>query len=61
MKQLSRDEMKNLNGGFYGSVLTGTQLVNGQCRCDYHVTWSNGAYADLCGVNCGMSNCQALQ
>jgi hypothetical protein len=64
MKKLQRDEMRNLQGGDFapppmiiGSVLTGTRLNAGQCFCDHHVTWSNGAYADICDQPCSMFNC----
>lgn len=64
MQKIKREELRHFIGGvlapppmIVGSVLTGTRLYNGQCYCDHHVTWSNGAYADICDRPCSMFNC----
>jgi hypothetical protein len=64
MKKLERSQLKVLMGGvaapppmIISSDVTGTRLYNGQCYCDQHVIWSNGTYANICDVKCGMFWC----
>lgn len=66
MKQLSRLDMKGISGGVTAPLpafsfgvwtKTGWRYNNGQCYCDYHVTFPSGGYGDWCDVPCNISDC----